>query len=268
MVAMGKLQKLNLRNIMSPAAITKTVVLAGVAGGVQAINDPYVTAIYTAANIVWNRVKPENQEVFMREFEGKKEEITEEVLTSEEFAQAFKFTAEAVSKTRYKEKIKIFARLLHSGATQGVLQDVDEYREFVRIVDGLSPKEIVILSIVDKGQNVPLMGMYIGPTANDTVEQRRELRQRQEQSMLSVASLDGKRTEMTAIAYQWQQTKEQLRKKFGPDEILNPMLNRLVRTGCITLHERTLDNSDFRVALSSIYFRLKEFIEKENGQII
>ena len=72
------------------------------------------------------------------------------LLKSEDFLHCYITTIQSALKTRSREKIRMFARLLKSSPDDSGLADIDEYEYFLNILDNLSFKEIQALTILDR----------------------------------------------------------------------------------------------------------------------
>lgn len=71
--------------------------------------------------------------------------LTPELIDTEDFLHCYFRTAEAALKTRRREKIVYFARLLKTGLRSETVKDVDEYEELLSIIDELSYRELEFL---------------------------------------------------------------------------------------------------------------------------
>ena len=76
-------------------------------------------------------------------------ELSEELIESEDFLHCFCTTYKAVLNTRRREKIELFARLLKSAFTETRPRDIDEFEEFISILDDLTYEEWCALTILD-----------------------------------------------------------------------------------------------------------------------
>lgn len=76
-------------------------------------------------------------------------ELSEELIESEDFLHCFCATYKAVLNTRRREKIELFARLLKSAFTETRPRDIDEFEEFISILDDLTYEEWCALTILD-----------------------------------------------------------------------------------------------------------------------
>ena len=71
--------------------------------------------------------------------------MTDELIQQEEFLHAFVATVRAADRTRQKEKIRLLGRLLKSLADADSDLSIDEHEEFLRVLEDLSPRELMIL---------------------------------------------------------------------------------------------------------------------------
>jgi hypothetical protein len=86
-------------------------------------------------------------EAFFLELKRNPTMLPEGILKSDAFIHKFLITYKAVQITYTDEKIKLFARLLLNGGTDGC--KVDEYEELLRTLNELSNREIHILLLFD-----------------------------------------------------------------------------------------------------------------------
>lgn len=98
----------------------------------------------------YQNVVKERLETLLDELEKGKIELTPELIESEDFIHCWIKTSEVVRRTRQREKIRMFARLFKSSALSSLLSSVDEYEEYIEILDELSYRELTILSILYK----------------------------------------------------------------------------------------------------------------------
>ena len=79
-----------------------------------------------------------------------------ELAESEDFVHNCIATLKFVENTRQREKIQYFARLLSvSSIEDGELTDVDEYEDFLKLLDELSYRELRALHILDSFSSTP-----------------------------------------------------------------------------------------------------------------
>ena len=111
---------------------------------------PYASVAEAAVLTVVANVRRDRARVFFDELASANAIDNPELLESEDFVHCFFSTAKFALNTRRREKIRMFARLLkRSTLTDGGLSDVDEYEDFLRILDELSYRELRALDILD-----------------------------------------------------------------------------------------------------------------------
>lgn len=87
---------------------------------------------------------------FFDELEAGEVDLTNDLIESNEFLHCYMSTVRTVTRTYQKKKISLFARLLNSSAgTRSDTQNaVDEYEEYLSIIDALSEREWHLLNII------------------------------------------------------------------------------------------------------------------------
>ena len=103
-----------------------------------------VVLMQTLANIRRDRAKS-----FFDELDRGNVLIDESLLQSEDFLHCYFATAKYALNSRRREKIQMFARLLKSSLSSDGPQGVDEYEDFLKILDELSYRELQALKILD-----------------------------------------------------------------------------------------------------------------------
>lgn len=76
--------------------------------------------------------------------------LKQELLDNNEFLHCFFATTAAALKTHRTEKIRFLARLLLSTVANERVANIDEYEEYLGILDNLSNRELTILTLLDK----------------------------------------------------------------------------------------------------------------------
>jgi len=107
-----------------------------------------------------SNIREERARTFFDELSSRNLPLTEEEIKSEDFLHAFFTTYKAALNTRRREKIRLFAQLLHSYASNPT--EIEEFEEHLAILDDLSYREFQILVCLkryeeanpqDKGRN-------------------------------------------------------------------------------------------------------------------
>lgn len=111
------------------------------------------SAIDTAVITMIDNIYTERMRIFFDELQKKESQITQEMIESVDFIHCYMITLRASISTRRTEKIKIFARLLTNTFLDTELIDFDEYEENLTIIDDLSYREIIVLSMLESYEN-------------------------------------------------------------------------------------------------------------------
>ncbi len=162
--------------------------------------------------------------------------VDEYLLRSEDFLHAFFSTAKYALNSRRREKIKMFARLLKSSLTDTELANVDEFEDYLKILDELSYRELLALSILDQFANRPREEDW-----ND----------------------------LQWVNTFWDEFEQRLSTELDiPKEQVTDFMNRIARTGCYEMFTGGyLDYTGGKGKLTPTYQRLKKYIieEFDNG---
>ena len=167
--------------------------------------------------------------VFFDELAEGKVEVSSAMAESEDFLQAFAATTRAVSRTRRREKTRLFARLLR-GAFAESIGSIDEFEELLSILDELSFRELIILG---------------------------HLARLERSTPFAASDNDLQRAEKV-----WPELETVVRSQLGLEpEQLAPILVRLQRSGCYTeITGGYWDYSGGRGRLTTLYYRLESVI--------
>lgn len=109
---------------------------------------PYGPAVEAAALAAVGRIREDRARTFFDELATANAIDNPELLESEDFIHRFLTTMRFALNTRRREKIQMFARLFGGSLPEGELSDVDEYEDFLVILDELSYREIRALAIL------------------------------------------------------------------------------------------------------------------------
>lgn len=103
---------------------------------------PYLGGpIHTLIHSTLQRMEEGRTRALLDALSHGKLELSEELIESEDFLHCFCTTYKAVLNTRRREKIELFARLLKSAFTETRPRDIDEFEEFISILDDLTYEE-------------------------------------------------------------------------------------------------------------------------------
>lgn len=95
-------------------------------------------------------MKVERFEVLIDELGGGKTTLDEENLKSDDFIYCYLKTVEATFRSRRLEKVRRFGKLLKTYASKSPIDGHDEYEEYLGILDELSEREFVTLTILKR----------------------------------------------------------------------------------------------------------------------
>jgi hypothetical protein len=107
------------------------------------------SAVDTALLTHIQNLRAERARIFFDELERGAVSLQPELLQNNEFLHCYFATVSAALRTHRDEKIQAFARLLRSATIDGKLKIIDEYEEFLGILDDMSFREVALLSMLD-----------------------------------------------------------------------------------------------------------------------
>lgn len=195
---------------------------------------PYVDALDTLLMTHLQSFRDRRIIIFFDELSTLDIDLNPELLVSEDFLHCSFATLKAAINTYQEEKIRKYANLLAAYIFRDNFTDVDEYEEFLKILEELSLKEISILNLLEKHEN-----NY--PALEDENEGQR-------------------------VNRMWAPFTEALVKELEiPKEEIDARLMRLNRTGCYELLRTYVVGSKGK--LTPMYFRLKQFLDVESMEI-
>lgn len=125
----------------------KSAVLRGL---VQLIPLNIGSAVDTAVLTRLQTVRAERAREFFDELAKSEGGLNPELLESNEFLHCFFATADAALRTSRIEKIHAFARLLGATTQRAQFSSIDEFEEFLSILDDLSNRELAVLILLDQ----------------------------------------------------------------------------------------------------------------------
>jgi len=189
-------------------------------------------AIDVALTITLEKIREERAAAFFAELDKGNVIVDESLLKSEDFLHKFFTTTNYALNSRRREKIRMFARLLKSSLTENDLADIDEYEDFLKILDDLSHRELSALKILDEYSSTP---------------------RKEEQN-------DFQWTHQF-----WAEFEQRLEKELNiPANQVSDFMNRIVRTGCYETFTGYWDYEGGKGKLTPTYQRFKKFIEDSN----
>ncbi len=156
--------------------------------------------------------------------------VDERLLESEDFLHAYFATTRYALNSRKREKITMFARLLKSSLTENDIANIDEYEDFLKILDELSYRELLALKIFDEYSSTPR-----------TEEQKNDLQWTNQF---------------------WDEFEQRLAKELNiPTNQVIDFMNRIARTGCYEIFTGYFGGTDGKGKLTPTYHHLKKFVE-------
>lgn len=179
------------------------------------------------------KIQKERASVFFEELSAGDIIVDESLLESEDFLHAYFATTKFALNSRRREKIQMFARLLKNSLTEHEIQDIDEYEDYLKILEELSYREIVALRIMDDFSMIP-----------------REKGQ----------------NDLQWIDLFWSDFEKKLSNTINiPTEQVTDFMNRTSRTGCYEpITGGYLGYTGGKGKLTPTYQKLKKFIETKN----
>jgi len=108
------------------------------------------SAVDTGISSTLTRIREERAKTFFDELGAGNIELTKEVIDSEDFLNCYFSTVKAALNTRRREKIRVFCQLLKGALASNIVNDVDEYEEFLSVLDELSFREFRIVSALEE----------------------------------------------------------------------------------------------------------------------
>lgn len=194
---------------------------------------PGGSIIDTALSIQIENIRQERLKTFFDELDAGDIELSEEIVQSEDFLHCYFATTNAALRSRRREKIILFAKLLKSSMKDSHFSDTDQYEELLVILDELSYTEwLILLKLKKYEREAPLI-------VDENPLQR--------------------------ATHFWPQFTNELIEelKIKEDEI-DSMLTRLNRTGCYdTFVGAYFDYSGGKGKTTPIFNRLHRFIMNE-----
>ena len=121
---------------------------------IRAIIQVIPLGIGSAVDVALDTIIEENRHDKARDFfdelENGNVQLTQEIIESKEFLHCYFSTFKAALNSHRREKICYFARLLTSSITLSEISTIDEYEEYLSILDDLSFRELEILIVLSR----------------------------------------------------------------------------------------------------------------------
>ena len=205
-------------------------------GLIQLVPHGIGSAIDVVLMQTYARMRKERISAFFDELEKGNVVVDEALLRSHDFVHCYMLTVQLALKTRREEKIRMFARYLKSSIQNSDLADLDEFEDFLGILDDLSYREMRALSLLDQFSTRP--------------------RENAEGDLEWTNSF-------------WDEFEKDLIKNVGIQHTeVAPFMNRIARTGCYEMYTGTYwDYTGGKGKLTPIYTQLVEFIREKGGEL-
>lgn len=201
-------------------------------GLIQLIPSRFSTAIDAALLAKLETIRKERMRIFFDELARGDIVIDESLLESEDFLHCFFSTTKYALNSRRRQKIKIFARLLRESCIGDTFKNIDEYEDFLNILDDLSYREIQILIILD-----------------EFYEKNKD--QKQEHNG----------NDSSWVSTFWGEFQEKIHSQMGIDNSeLGDHMNRLVRSGCYKIFHEYWGADGVKGKLTPTYKKLRKYI--------
>ena len=111
---------------------------------------PIVSIVDAALVTKIEKIHTKKARVFFDELENGTVQLTQEMIESEDFLHCYFSTFKAALNSHRREKICYFARLLTSSITLSEISTIDEYEEYLSILDDLSFRELKLLIVLSR----------------------------------------------------------------------------------------------------------------------
>ena len=198
---------------------------------------PYIDALDTLLMTHLQSFRDKRIITFFDELATLDIELNPELLVSEDFLHCCFATLKAAINTYQQEKIRKYANLLGTYTMSGNFADVDEFEEYLKILEELSLKEINILEILE------------------THEAKHPLREDENEN-------EGQRVNRFWASF----TQTLINELEIPREEIDARLMRLTRTGCYELLRTYVVGSKGK--LTPTYIRLKQFLDTNALEVV
>ncbi|MGH8252281.1 MAG: hypothetical protein ACREVI_16580 [Steroidobacteraceae bacterium] len=184
-----------------------------------------------------DNIREDRARHFFDELANRDDPLDPKVLESEDFLHCYFATTRYALNSRRREKIAMFARLLQASLAEVGPKDVDEYEEFLSVLEELSYREIRALAILDTFSTRPRTS---------------------EQNDLQWTNTF------------WDEFEQCLVAELGiPSDEVVDFMNRISRTGCYEMFTGGyFDYTGGKGKLTPTYRRLKGFVANSAGHAV
>lgn len=193
---------------------------------------PLGSSVDTEISLRYAKMNEQRTKVFFDELNDGKIVLTQEIIDSNDFLHCYFITYKYALKTKKKEKIEMFANLLKSNFSKDILNDSDEYEEYLEILYELSYREFKMLNLLNQYElRFPIL-------ENENVYQR--------------------------LNRFWGEYVNDLKQLLGiPESEIHFLLIRLSRTGCYdTFTGKFMDDTLGKGQTTPVFRKLLNLLEK------
>jgi len=180
------------------------------------------------------KIQEERANTFFDELSSGNIVVDERLLESEDFLHAYFSTAKYALNTRRREKIRMFANLLKSSLIESEISDIDEYEDYLNVLDELSYRELLALNMLDK---------------------------------YSLIAKENGQNDLQRTGIFWEEFENRLSQELHiSTEQVPDFMNRIARTGCYEMFTGSyLGYTGGRGKLTPTFKKLKQFIKSSNS---
>ena len=202
-------------------------------GLIQLVPHGFGSAIDVVLMQTYEKMKKERISKFFDELSKGNVVVDEALLKSHDFLHCYLLTVRLALNTRREEKIRMFARYLKNSLQEPRPSDVDEYEDYLQILDDLSYREMRALGLLEEFSDRP-----------------RES-----------GSSDLAWTESF-----WSEFEEKMVTQLAvPHAEISSFMNRISRTGCYEMYTGSYwDYTGGKGKLTPMYTRLVDFVQERD----
>ena len=177
-----------------------------------------------------NKMRQERAAIFFDELSKGNIDQNSNYLKTEEYVHKYILTMKYVLNTKQKEKIKMYAKIFKNSLDENKnIFDVDIFEDFIEILNELTFREIIALSIFES---------------------------------FNVITKDIEENELQWVNKFWNEFEEKMEKEFNiPKSYINSFMIRITRTGCYEVFNGNYHSyTGGKGSLTPLYYELKSYI--------
>ena len=205
-------------------------------GLIQLVPSGLGSAIDVVLMQTYEKMKKERISKFFDELSKGNVVVDEALLKSHEFLHRYLLTVRLALNTRREEKIRMFARYLKNSVHEPRPSDVDEYEDFLQILDELSYREMRALGLLEE---------------------------------FNVRPKESGSNDLAWTESFWDEFEEKMVSQLAvPRAEISSFMNRIARTGCYEVYTGTYwDYTGGKGKLTPMYERLVGFVRERDTKI-